>query len=469
MYGLCRTAARRFPRGNRQGVSAVEVQVSPARRFEELVAGGDHAAASRLLLEMHPVDAVDLLLKVTNGDQQRILCNLSDESLAAFLEEMPEEAAARLARRLPVQRLVGVLSEMFSDEATDLLQTLPEEEIEAILDAMGDEAVDLRQLLEYAKESSGGLMTTEFVAVRAQATAQQALDYLRKKAPDAETAYYLYVVDDHRRLVGILSLRDLVISPPERRVEEMMNTGVIRVRVDDDQEHVARLFERYGFLTLPVVDEEERLVGIITIDDAIQVLQDEATEDMYRMVGLVDGESVFSPFFESVRKRLPWLFINLVTAFLSASIVSLFEETIDQLVILATFLPIVAGMGGNAGTQTLTIIVRSIALGEVDFANAKEALKKQILLGLVNGAAVGLVVGIAGYVWKGSAVLGVVLTVALILNMAVGGLVGVAVPMGLKAFRVDPALASGIFVTAFTDILGFLFFLGLATVALARF
>lgn len=444
----------------------MEVQANADRRFQELVASGEYAAASRLLLEMHPVDAVDLLLSVSNGEQQRILCDLSDEALASFFEEMPEEAASRLARRLPVQRLVGVLKEMFSDEATDLLQRLPEEEIESLLDAMGEEAVDLRRLLEYAAESSGGLMTTEFVAVRAQATAGQALDYLRKKAPDAETAYYLYVVDDHRRLVGILSLRDLVIAKPERRVEELMSTGVIRVRVDDDQEHVARLFERYGFLTLPVVDEADRLVGIITIDDAIQVLQDEATEDMYRMVGLVESETVFTPFLTSVRKRLPWTFVNLLTAFLSASVVSLFEGTINELVVLATFLPIVAGMGGNAGTQTLTIIVRSIALGEIDFANAKQALRKQILLGLVNGAIIGVVVGLVGYVWKGSATLGVVLTVALILNMAIAGLVGVAVPMGLKALRVDPALASGIFVTACTDILGFLFFLGLATAAL---
>lgn len=446
----------------------MDAQASLHRRFEELVAREEYAEASRFLLKMHPVDAVDLLLKVENGEQQRILCNLSDEALAAFFEEMPEEAAARLARRLPAQRLVGVLKEMFSDEATDLLQALPPEEIEAILNAMGDEAVDLRQLLKYAEESSGGLMTTEFVAVRAQATAQQALEYLRKKAPDAETAYYLYVVDEARRLVGILSLRDLVIAPPDRKVSEMMNTGVIRVRVDDDQEHVARLFERYGFLTLPVVDETDRLVGIITIDDAIQVLQDEATEDMYRMVGLMESETVFTPFFESVRKRLPWLFVNLVTAFLSASVVSLFEGTIDRLVVLATFLPIVAGMGGNAGTQTLTIIVRSIALGEVDFANARKALRKQVLLGLVNGAAVGFVVGLVGYVWKGNAALGIVLTVALVLNMAIGGLVGVAVPMGLKALRVDPALASGIFVTACTDILGFLLFLGLATIALAH-
>lgn len=429
---------------------------------------GDMPAAVDALTRAHPRDAADAFLCLAENHQATLLDQLETEAIAALLDEMSDEDAARIAKRLSPARLPTVLQQMYSDEAADLLRTLPPEEIEGLLSQLGTEEMNLRRLLQHAEETSGGLMTTEYIAVREQATVAQAFQYLRTKAPDAETAYYLYVVDNQRRLVGILSLRDLVIAQPDQKVKELMSTDVIRVREDEDQEEVARIFERYGFLTLPVVDAEDRMVGIITIDDVLEVVQSEATEDMYRMVGLVDGESIHSPTLVSVRKRLPWLFVNLATASLAGWTVSLFEGTLARAVVLTTFMPIVAGVGGNAGTQTLTIIVRSLALGEVTFGQVKQVLQRQILLGIVNGAVLGLAVGLLGYLWKGDAVLGLVIGLALILNMAVAGLVGVAVPMGLKALRIDPALASGIFVTMCTDVLGFFFFLGLASLVLTR-
>jgi magnesium transporter len=272
------------------------------------------------------------------------------------------------------------------------------------------------------------------------------------------------VVDDRGKLSGVLSLRQLLLKRPETRLKDIMETDVIRVTADTDQEEVAQLVASYNLLAVPVVDPQNNLVGVITVDDVIDVIKDEATEDIYRLAGVAGDERVFTPAKESLRKRLPWLGVNLATAFLAASVVGLFTGTIDALPILAVFMPIVAGMGGNAATQTLTVIVRGIALGELTWGNSRKALLKEAVVGIGNGVALGLVAAAVAWATRGDPVLGIVLGTAMVINMFVAATAGVLIPLGLRAANVDPALASSVFITTMTDVFGFFSFLGLATI-----
>jgi magnesium transporter len=276
--------------------------------------------------------------------------------------------------------------------------------------------------------------------------------------------FYLYVVDDRRHLVGVVSLRRLLLVSPETPLKRIMTADLISARVDMDQEEVARQVAAYNLLAIPVVDEENKLVGIITVDDVIDVIKDEATEDIYRLAGVAGDERAFTPAKESFRKRLPWLGINLLTAFLAAAVVGLFEGTIDLFPVLAVFMPIVAGMGGNAGTQTLTVVVRGIALGELTWSNSRKALLKEVVVGLGNGIVLGAAAALIVWLVRGNPTLGLVLGMAMIINMFVAAAAGTLVPLGLRAASIDPALASSVFITTMTDMFGFFSFLGLATV-----
>jgi magnesium transporter len=278
--------------------------------------------------------------------------------------------------------------------------------------------------------------------------------------------FYLYVIDVRRHLVGVVSLRRLLLVPPSTPLKRIMTTDLISARVDMDQEEVARLVASYNLLAIPVVDEENKLVGVITVDDVIDVIKDEATEDVYRLAGVTGDDRVFTRPYESLRKRLPWLQVNLVTAFIAASVVALFEGTIGRWSALAVFMPVVAGMGGNAATQTLTVIVRGIALGELTWANTRKALLKEAAVGVANGIGCGLVAGLVVWIWKGSPALGVIIGAAMIINMFVAATAGTLIPLALRAMKVDPALASSVFITTLTDVFGFLSFLGLGTLVL---
>jgi magnesium transporter len=278
--------------------------------------------------------------------------------------------------------------------------------------------------------------------------------------------FYLYIVDARRHLVGVTSLRRLLLVSPETPLKRIMTPEVTSVRVDTDQEEVARQVASYNLLAVPVVDTENKLVGIVTVDDVIDVIKDEASEDLLRLGGVSGDERIATPAGESLRKRLPWLAVNLGTAFVAASVVALFEGTIRQVTALAIFMPIVAGMGGNAGTQTLTVIVRALALGELSWESARKALVKEATVGIGNGVALGIVAAAIAWFFKGEPMLGLLLGMAMVVNMFVAATAGTLVPLGLKALKVDPALASAVFITTFTDVAGFASFLGLATVFL---
>ena len=280
---------------------------------------------------------------------------------------------------------------------------------------------------------------------------------------DVEMVFYLYIVDARGHLVGVTSLRRLLLVSPETPLKRIMTADPISARVDMDQEEVARLVASYNLLAIPVVDEHNKLAGVITVDDVIDVIKDEATEDLYRLAGVSSDERVFTPAGESLRKRMPWLIVNLATAFLAAAVVGVFQNTIDGWAALAVFMPIAAGMGGNAATQTLTVIIRGLALGELTWSNSRKALVKNLIVGVANGVVTGTIAALVAWAMNGDIRLGIILGLALVTNLFVAGLVGTLIPLGLKALKVDPALASTVFITTFTDVCGFASFLGLAT------
>jgi magnesium transporter len=326
---------------------------------------------------------------------------------------------------------------------------------------------DPADLPRYPPDSAGGIMQDRFIALPGDATLADCQEQLRRLTEeDMPSAAYLYAIDSDRRLIGVVPIRDLVFRKSDRLVREVMNPTVRFVSIDDDRETVARLFAQNRYLALPVLDRTGRLAGVIEARQVIGIVQDEATEDMQLMVGLSGEERTFTPWRTSLGPRLTWLLVNLATTFLAAAVVGLFEETIAKWTVLAVFLPIVAGQGGNAGMQTLTVIIRGMALGELQGRAAWAALGKEATLGLLNGLAIGLVVGLAGWWWKGSLVLGAVVAVAMVLNMVAAALSGVVIPAALRMAKIDPALASSIFLTTVTDVAGFFFFLGLAAVAM---
>ncbi|MCL5996076.1 MAG: magnesium transporter [Chloroflexi bacterium] len=433
--------------------------------FDQIREALDHGsvdAAIRLLEQLKQADKVDVFDELDVEDQAELLPRLTPEESADLMVELDQEDQADIAERIDDTSLSRILDEMEPDDAADVIGDLPEQRQVRVLAGMS-EADDVRPLLIHPDESAGGLMTTSFITLRPAMTAQAAIDALREWSPDAEMTYYLFVVDRDRKLVGVVSLRQLITAPANKLISDIMDRDVITVPAGTDQEQCANLLREHNLLALPVVDANGVLLGVITYDDLVDVIEEEATEDVYRLGGVPDEDYPLSPVTYSLRRRLPWLYINLVTAFLAAWVVSLFESTIAQVAILAALQSIVAGQGGNAATQVITIMVRGIATGDVTRHNALKALGKEALQGLFQGLAVALIVGAGVALWQGNPVLGLVIGVAMVGNLVVAGVAGALVPLGLRVVHIDPALASSVIVTTFTDCCGFAFALGLAT------
>lgn len=429
------------------------------------LADRQYGRAVSLVERLRPADQADLFSDLHTPEQDQLLPRLDREDSADILEELEEEEAAEIAARLAPQELAAIVDEMEPDEAADLLGDITPKQAFEVLAAMA-ETDEVRPLLEHADDTAGGLMTSAPFVLHQGMTAADAIEYLRGIAPDSGDLYYLYVVDDHMRLVGVISLRQLIIAPPATVLGEILDDDMLRVDVNTDQEEAARLMARYDLMALPVVDSAGRLVGRITHDDLVDVLEAEATEDMYRLGGVAEEHPPDVPFPTAMRSRLPWLVVNLGTAMASAAILSLFESTIARVAALAAFFPIVAGVSGSAGTQTLTVTVRGLALGEIDPRRGLRTLAREFLMGAVNGLTIGLLVSVIAYAWKGTPMLGVVVGLSTLLNLMGAAIAGVLVPIGMQTAKVDPALASPILVTAITDTLGYLIYLGLATAVL---
>jgi len=420
-----------------------------------------------LLQKQHPADLAQLFSELTEKDRHSSFSLLVERNSRLAMEALselgPEAGAALLADR-SADEIVKLMQELPSDDAAAIISYLPEELSTAVLEQIHKRpaGADVGDLLEYAEKTAGRIMNPKVFALSEDMTAGEAITALQGSR-DVEMVFYLYVIDVRRHLVGVVSLRRLLLVSPPTPLKRIMTTDLISARADMDQEEVARMVASYNLLAIPVVDEENKLVGVITVDDVIDVIKDEATEDVYRLAGVSSDDRVFSTALESLRKRLPWLLVNLVTAFLAALVVALFQNTISVVTALAIFMPVVAGMGGNAATQTLTVIVRGIALGELTWSNTRKALFKEAAVGLMNGAACGLVGGLVVWLFKGDPWLGMILAMAMIINMFVAATAGTLIPLALRALKVDPALASSVFITTLTDVFGFLSFLGLGT------
>ena len=419
-------------------------------------------------LKEHPADVADQLERLSVEEAQQELRDLPPAEGAAVLAEIDEEARSAVLEKLAPREIANLLQELPHNEAADVISSLPADIQPAVLKELPTEdRTPVSEMLSYPPESAGGIMSDRFITLREDITIGEAQKMLqgREEEREGQQVAYMYVVDAAGRLQGILSIHDLVFRQPHRRIREVMKPDVKHVWVDDDQEQIAHLFEHYHYMALPVLDRGRRLVGLVQANQVVEVMRQEATEDMQLMVGLSGEERALTPWKQSMKRRLPWLCINLGTAFLAASVVGMFEETIAAWTALAIFLPIVAGQGGNAGAQTLTIIIRDMALGEISKGDGRKALVKEALLGLANGLVIGLIVGVISYWWKGSFDLGIVVSVAMVLNMVAAGISGVLVPYTLRALKIDPALASSIIMTTVTDVAGFFFFLGLAALA----
>jgi magnesium transporter len=445
--------------------------VTTTRILRRLLASGVHGRAERLLSRIHPADLGPLLADLSPDEIRRVMDLLFRQHRAAStLRQLPPELLPQIFEALedaPLAQVLGRLEGL--DDLFELLDWLPEERRSAVRSLLPESRQqELRHIEMYPESSAGRVMTTRFIALHEETSAQEAIDRIRSEGGESDAILYLYVVDEKTVLRGVIPIRRLVAAPPSRPVRELMIDSPISVRADADQEEAARLVAHYDLLGLPVTDSEGRMLGVITVDDVIDVITEEATEDMYHLAGLHEEDRVFVPARQSVRKRLPWMLINLCTAFLAAWVIGLFEPTLERIVVLAIFMPVVAMLAGNGGIQSLTVITRSIALGEIEFSSGLRAASKELAVGLVLGLLVGVLAGGLVYAWRGNAALALALSLALVLNMAVAGLLGAAVPLALKALRLDPALGSGVVVTAVTDVFGFFSFLAIGSLLAER-
>ena len=415
---------------------------------------------------VHPSDLAELIDELHDQQRKELFELLSDEEAALIIQEMDEMDQISLIRLQTRHRASSILKEMAVDDATDLLGELSEDEAKELLSLIEDEAEEIKGLLRYREDTAGGIMTTEFIALPEDISVDEAITRLRELAPDAEIVYYVYVINGQTKLTGVISLRDLIAAADGTMLEEIMLRNVISVPVDMDQEEVARLVSRYDLLAVPVVDEDQRLLGVITVDDIIDVIEEEATEDIYRLTGTGEVESVDileASVFKIVRKRLPWLVVCLLGGLLSGSVIGAFEHTLQAIVVLAIFIPVIMDMGGNVGTQSSTLFVRGLATGEIKRKDIRIYFLREVKIGASMGLINGLVIALAAALWQGIPVLGVVVGIAMFATMFLAALIGTLIPIIFNHYGVDPAITSGPFVTSVKDITGLLIYFYTAT------
>ncbi|MDQ2094792.1 magnesium transporter [Rhodalgimonas zhirmunskyi] len=464
----------------REGESAVDTDHSEPGAEEEVyelsrknvaailyaVDAGDRDRLIALMDPLHAADIADLLEQVNAYDRRRLIELYGREFDGEILSELDDSIREDVISVLSPQVLADAVRELESDDVVDLVEDLEEPQQEAILDALDDaDRVVVEQALSYPEESAGRLMQREVVSVPEHWSVGHAIDWMRAREDLPEQFYHVILVDPKHRPTGYVTLGMIMSSPREVPLSEITEPSFRTIPVDQDEEDVAYAFNQYHLISAPVVDADERLVGVITIDDAMIVLDEEHEEDILRLAGVGEG-SLTDRVIETTKQRLPWLAVNLVTAVLASLVIAQFEGVITAFVALAVLMPIVASMGGNAGTQSLTVAVRAIATKDLTGSNVWRVIRREVLVGLINGVIFAVVMGIVGIVWFGTPMLGLVIAIAMVINMVVAGLAGTVIPVALEKLGVDPALASGAFVTTVTDVVGFFAFLGLAAVML---
>ena len=424
----------------------------------------DEAERVKTLLEpLHAADIADMLEQVSGHERRAILRLWGDEMDGDVLSEIDEGIREKVIAELPADVLAEAVRDLDSDDVVDLIEDLEEPQQEAILDALDEsDRAAVEQSLTYPEYSAGRLMQREVVTAPDHWTVGETIDFLRRAEWLPDQFYHVILVDAGHHPVGYVTLGRLLSATRATALSAIIEDSFRTISAWQEEADVAYAFNQYHLISAPVVDDHDRLVGVITIDDAMSVLDDEHEEDILRLAGVGDESAITDTVLETVRQRLPWLFVNLLTALLASGVIAMFEGTIERLVALAVLMPIVASMGGNAGTQTLTVAVRALATRDLTESNVWRVVRRELLVGAVNGVAFALAMGIVAWIWFGAANLGLVIAVAMVINLVMAALAGIVIPLGLEKLGADPALASGTFVTTVTDVVGFFAFLGLA-------
>ncbi len=427
---------------------------------------GDSATAAKLVIGLHPRDLADVIELLSPEHRVALIHALGPAFNYDVLSEIDEAVRDQLSEALPNELLAKAVTELDTDDAAYLIENLEEEDREEILAQLpkGERAALERQL-EYPEDSAGRLMQSDFVAVAPYWTVGQVIEHARETDDLPETFSEIFVVDPAFRVVGSIDLSRLLRTKKDVLVSDIMEAGLDTVLATADQEEVARQFERYNLISAPVVDEHGKLVGVITVDDVVEVIQDEADEDM-RALGGVGDESIGDSVVQTAKSRVPWLIVNLGTAVLASFVIKMFDATIEQMVALAVLMPVVASIGGNAGTQTMTVTVRALATNKLGAANAPRIISRETMVGLLNGLVLSAIMAFIVFLWFGSSKLGAVIGTAMIVNLLAAALAGILIPLALDRLKLDPAPASGVFVSMITDCVGFFAFLGLASLIL---
>ncbi|MCM3386548.1 magnesium transporter [Ureibacillus chungkukjangi] len=424
-----------------------------------------------IFLELHSYDQAQFYEKVGPDIRKTIYQFLSPQEMATIFEtiELEDDEYEQFLKEMDTAYGAEMLSYMYTDDAVDVLNELDDEQRESYLEMMDSEtAEEINELLAYAEYTAGAIMTTEYVSVFENSTVRSAMTVLRNEAPNAETIYYVFVVDDDHRLSGVISLRDLIISEEDTLIRNIMNERVVYVKATDDQEEVAQIMKDYNFLAIPVVNDNHEMLGIITVDDIIDVIDEEASDDYSKLAGLSDVDDVESSPFKAAKKRLPWLIMLLFLGMITATLMGQFEATLDKVALLALFIPLISGTSGNSGTQALAVAVRGIATGEIGGNSKIKMLLREVLTGLITGIVCGLIVVGIIFFWKHSLIIGLLVGAAISVSILVATIAGSFIPLLIHKLGADPAVASGPFITTLNDVTSILIYLGLASMFLGQ-
>lgn len=433
-------------------------------KVKELINESKYSEITPLLEHIHPADIVDMIENLDIEEQVHVIQALSSEQAADVIQELDPEEQSRIVELMGTAKSSEILKEMDSDDAADIIGEMSEDEAEKILDLMSDEGEDVRELLQYDEDTSGGIMATEYISIKSDMDVGHTLSFLRKEAPDAETVYYIYVVDDNDHLVGVVSLRDLVVNDFHEKIEYIMNPDVVYIKADSDQEEAANLFKKYGFLTLPVVDEENKLTGIITADDILDVVEEEATEDMHKFAGTVPLEQpYFSTKISSLwKKRILWLLMLFIAESFTGKIMSVYQDALQTFIILSFFVPMLIDCGGNAGAQATATVVRGLAVGDINAKDIFKVIWREIRVGLMLGLTMAIVAFVRAWISGGTPAVGIVVSLSVLAIVCLGTLMGSFLPMVVSKLGFDPAVVAAPIITTVVDSVGLLIYFNIA-------
>ncbi|WP_078578096.1 magnesium transporter [Salipaludibacillus agaradhaerens] len=421
-----------------------------------------------LFFELHPQDQLEIYLETSHSQRQKMYEYLSPEEFAEIFEELQIEDQKKYLLELNDTYAQDMISHMSADNVADFLGEIHETKASAIIEGLEEkDAQDIKELLAYEEETAGAIMTKEFISLRASSTIKEVIEVLRQEGPDAETIYYLYVINEKFELVGVVSLRDLITSEPDSLVETVMSSRVVSVPTSEDQENVATLFKKYDFLAVPVTTETNKLVGIITVDDILDVMEEEATEDIGEFAASRGATDLTLSAFSAAKKRAPWIILLMFFGMITAGVIGQFEETLESVVLLAGFIPLIMDSAGNTGTQSLAVAVRSLALGQLE----KKSLSKMVMREFGTGLMLGLMCAVTLMIiipfLHGSVWLAFIVGVSIFLSLSIATVIGTIVPLAINKMKLDPAIASGPFITTVNDIIGLLIYFSIATSLIA--